>query len=189
MRNLVPHKRFILLLGVFLAGPAPAVAQSPVAQIVLAQERAAPSRTMFRMVAFSLPAASFLLSQDPGRSPSQFSLQFTGASQPDRGLQLLPPTEEVKTVFFTQMSLPLFQLWRGRLRLDAFQSTIHMHDAQFGPIGFHGAQGLLSSRQAYPADPSSVGLSLSFRLGRDAPIGRPVQAWRRVTRFVGAVLE
>jgi hypothetical protein len=189
-RNLVPHKRFILLLGLFLlSSHAPAVAQSPVAQIVLAQKRVAPGRAMLRMESTPLPAASFLLSQNPGRSSAQFSFQFTEAYQPDRSLQLLPPTEEVNTVFFTQMSLPLFRLGRGRVQLDAFQSTIHMQDAQFGPVGFHGSQGFLSSRQAYPADPSSVGLSLSFHFGRGARSERPVQAVRRITRFLGAVLE
>jgi hypothetical protein len=183
------HKRLIVLLGVLLGSHVAVVAQTPASQIVLSQARIAPSMTMLRTVSTPFPAASFLLSQDPGRSPAQFSYQFTGAYQPDRSLQLLPPTDEVRTMFFTQSSLPLLQLWRGRLHLDAFQSTLHMQNAQFGPLGYRGTQGFLSARQSYPADPSSAGLSLSFRFRRDARTEQPSQAWRRITRFVGAVLN
>jgi len=185
----VTHKRLIVLLGVFLGSQAPAVAQSPAPRIVLPQVRLAPHMTMLRTAPSPLPAASFLLSQEPGRSPADSSNQLAGAYEGNRSPQLLPPTEDVKTVFFTQSSLPLVQLWRGRLQLDAFQSALYMHNAQFGPSGYRGTQGFLSARQSYPDGASSAGLSLNFHFGRDARTGHPAQPWRRMTRFVGAVLE
>jgi hypothetical protein len=185
----VVQKRFIVLLGVFLGSHAPAVAQSAAPQIALTQVRVAPARTSLPTVSTPLTAASFLLSQDPGRSSAGFSILFARADERDRSLPLLPPTEELKTVFFTHSSLPLAQLWGGRLRLNAFQSTLHLQIVQIGPQSYRGTQGLLSTRQGCAGDPSSAGLSLNFHFGRDARTGHPSQAMRRMTRFVGAVLE
>jgi hypothetical protein len=50
-----------------------------VPQIVLAQEHGAQIMTMHQTVSTPLPAASFLLSQDLGKSPALFSLLFAGA--------------------------------------------------------------------------------------------------------------
>ena len=186
------HKGFILLVGMFLGSRVPAIAQTPAPQIVLAQERAVPTMTMLRAVSTALPTASFLLSQDPGKSPAPFSLVFAGAYERDHSLEYLPPTEKVKTLLFTQSSLPLVQLWDKRLQLDAFQSTLSIQNVQFGPLGYGGAQGLRSPRQSYPGGLGSVrlsGFSLSFHFGRDARTGRPPQVWRRMTRIVGNVLN
>ena len=74
------YKRFIVvLLGMFLGTRASAVAQTPAPQIVLTQERFAPTTTMPRTVSMSVPVFSFLLSQGPGESSAHFSRLFAGA--------------------------------------------------------------------------------------------------------------
>jgi len=186
------YKRFIMLLGLFLGSCAPAAAQTPAPQIVLAQEHFAPAITMIRTVSTPSPTASFQPYRDPGISPANFSRLFAGANERDHSLERLPPMEASKTFFFTQSNLPLVQLWSGRLQLDAFQSTLHSQNLGLGPLGYDGMQGVRSPRQSYPGEPRSVylsGLSLSFHFGRDSRTRRPTQVWRRLTRIVGAVLN
>jgi hypothetical protein len=169
------YKRVIVLLGLFLCSHAPAVGQTPAPQIVLVQERVASTITMFRKVSISSSDSSFLLSQDHGKSNARFSSLFARPYERDQSLERLPPIEEVKTLIFTESSLPLAQLWSGRLQLDAFQNTIH-----------------IQSLQTYPGGPRSVhlsGLSLSFHFGRNAPTGSSIQAWRCLPRIVGTVLN
>jgi len=186
------HKRFILLLGVFLGSHMPAAAQTPAPQIVPAQERIAPIITMVRTVPASLLAASFLLPENPGKSAAHFSFLFAGTYDRDQGLaglESLSPVREVKTLFLTQSLLPLVQLWGGRLRLDGFTSTLHVQNVQLGPSPAGGLQDFRPLRPGYPGGPRSVdlyGVSLSFHFGRDAQIGRPIQIWRRLARIVGA---
>jgi hypothetical protein len=178
------HKRFIVLLGVLLGGHVPAVAQTSAQQIVLAREPLAPIKTMLRTVSTPSPAGSFLLSQGLSKSPADFSSVFAGAYERGPSVERLLPTEEVKTLFLTKSSLPLFQPWGGRLRLDAFQSTLDLQTVQLGPLGRRGTQTLRSPGQTY-----SAGLSLSFQFGRHARTGPPAQAWRRMTQLVGAALH
>jgi hypothetical protein len=163
MRNLLRYKRFIVLLGVFLDTRAPAVAQTPAPQIVVTQERVAQTTTTFRMVSTPVPAASSLLSQNPGESPAPFSRLFAGAYERDHILERLPQIEVVKNLIFKQSSLPLVQVWSGRLQLEAFQNTFYTQN----------------SRSVHLS-----GLSVSFRFGRDARTGNPNQAWRTLSRFL-----
>jgi hypothetical protein len=186
------YRRFIALLGLFLGSLAPAAAQTPLPQIVLEQKHLAPIITMLRTVSTPLPAASFLLSQGPGKSNARFSLLFAGVYERDYSLEHLSPIDEVKTLIFTQSNLPLVQLWGGRLQLDAFQSTLHLQNMQIGPFGDGGVRGSRFPGQSYPGGPHSVylsGFSLSFHFGRDGRAGRPTQAWRRLTQIVGTVLN
>ena len=88
----------------------------------------------------------------------------------------------------TQSSLPLCQLWSGRLQLSAFQSTLHSQNAQLGPLGYGGMEGFRPTRQSYPGGPLSVhfsGFSLNFHFSRDSRTRYPTQVWRRLKRFVG----
>jgi len=98
-RNSVKYKRFIMLLGIFLGSFAPAAAQTPAPQIVLAQEHFAPAITMIRTVSTPSPTASFLPYRDPGISPANFSRLFAGANERDHSLERLPPMEASKTFF------------------------------------------------------------------------------------------
>jgi hypothetical protein len=186
------HKGFILLLGMFLGSRVSEAAQTPKPQIVLAQVHIEPAVTMHRTVAPPLSAPSFLLYPDPGKSPAHFSLLLARAYERGLSLERLPPIEEIKTLILEQSSLPLVQLGGGRLQLDAFQSTLHSQNVLLGPLGYGPMQGFRPPRQSCPGGPCSVhlsGLSLSFHFGRDSRTGPPTQAWRRMTRFVGAVLN
>jgi hypothetical protein len=187
------HKPFILLLGVLLGGHGPAlaqtVAQTPAPRIVLAQEHVAPITPMLSMVTSLLPAASFLLSQEPGKPNAHLSLLSARAYARDYSLEHLSPMDDVRTLILTQSSLPLVRLWGGRLQLDAFQSTLHLQNVPFGIGGMRESR---FSSQSYPGGPHSIhlsGLSLSFHFGRDARTGHPAQLWRRLTRTVVAALN
>jgi hypothetical protein len=188
-RNPVMYKRLIVLLGMFLGSHAPAAAQTPAPQFVLAREHVAPIITMLRTVSRPLPAASFRLYQDPGKRRSHFTHLFAGDYEPEQSMELLPPVEGVRTLFFTRSSLQLVQLWSGRLRLDGFTGTLHMQNVQLGPSASGGLQDFRPPRQSYPGGPRSVdlyGVSLSFHFGHNARTGRPPPVWRCLSRIVGS---
>ena len=158
------HKRFILLLAVFLSTQVPTAAQTRAQQIVPAQERVASIMTTVQTVLAPSLAASFLLSD------AHFSYPFVRAYEPDQSLRNLSPMHEVKTLFLTQSSLPLMQVWGGRLRLDGFTSTLHMQNVQLGPSAAGRLQDFRPQRQVYTSGLPSIrlyGLSLSFHFGRD----------------------
>jgi hypothetical protein len=188
----VMHKRFILLLGMFLGSHVLTAAQELPPQIVPTQDRIASIETMVPAVQVPLLTASFLLSDNPGKSAAHFSYLFAGAYERDQGLdglKSLSPMHEVKTLILTQSLLPLVQLWGGRLRLDGFTSTLHMQNVELGPSA---GGGLRPQRQSYPGGPRSVdlyGVSLSFHFGRDAEVGHPAHAWRCLSRIIATVLN
>ena len=184
------HKPFLLLLGIFL-GHLPAVAQTPAPWIVLAQGRVAPITPILAMVTSPLPTLP-LLYQEPGKPNAHVSLWSSAAYARDSSLEHLSPMDEVKTLILTQSNLPLVRLWGGRLQLDAFQSTLHVQNAQLGPFGIGSMRGSRFLGQSYPGGPRSVhlsGLSLSFYFSRDARTGHPAQLLRRLTRSIVAVLN
>jgi hypothetical protein len=176
----------------FLGSHMPVAGQTPVPQIVLAQDHGSQIMTMSRTVSIPVLPRSFVLAQDPGKSPAHFNRLFVGVYQRDPGMEHFSPMDEVKTLTLTQSSLPLFQLWGGRLQLGAFQSTLHSQNVQFGPSGYGGMEGFRPTQQSYLGRPLSVhlsGFSLSFHFGRDSRTRPPTQLWRHMTRFVGAVLN
>jgi hypothetical protein len=186
------YKRLITLLGIALCSLAPAAGQTPAPWIVLAQDHVAPILTTFRTVSNSVPPSSFRLYQDSGKPPVHFSYVFAGATELDPGTELLPSLQKIKTSFYTQSNLPLVQLWSGRLELDVFQNTVHLQNLLLGPLACGGTPGFRSSRLGYPGGPPSLhfsGLSLTFHFGRNAGTGRPTEAWRRLSRIVGHVLN
>ncbi|MGA8223551.1 MAG: hypothetical protein WB780_18020 [Candidatus Acidiferrales bacterium] len=183
-------KRLIVLLGMFLGSHAPAVAQTATTQIFLTQDRVAPTLTILRMGSATMPTTFLQLHQDPAKSHAQFSPLVAGAYEPNHIMGRLPPTEEVKTLFFMQSSLQLIQLWSGRLRLDGFTGTLNMQNVQLGPSASGGLLDFRPSRISYPGGPRSVGLygvSLSFNFGRNARTGRPPQVWSCLSRIVRSV--
>lgn len=179
-----PHKRFILLLAVFLGSHMRTTAQTRAQQIVPRQEPTASVMMTVQTVPAPWLAASFLLSGDPGKSAAHISYSFVRVYESDESLRSLSPMREVKTLFLTQSSLPLMQFCGGRLRLDGFTSRLHMQNVEFGP-----SIGDRPQRQAYTSGLRSVslyGLSLSFHFRRDAQIERPTQIWRSFDRIVSA---
>jgi hypothetical protein len=188
----VLYKPFITLLGISLCSLEPAAAQTPAPRIVLAQEQVAPIATILGTVSTPVPPTSLLLYQDLLKPPVHFSYLFAGATELDPGPQLLPSMKKVKTLFYTQTSLPLVQLWSGRLQVDAFQNTVHIQNVLLGPLACGGAQGLRFPRQGYPGGPPSLhfsGLSLTFYFGRNARREHPIQAWRRLSQVFGNVMN
>lgn len=186
------YKPFILLLGVFLSSHMPAAGQTLAPQIDLAQAHVAPVMAMLPMVSTPLPAASFTLSREKGKSNTHFSLLVARTYEPDYTLQHLSPLDQVKTLILTQSSLPLVRLWGGRLQLDAFQSTQHLQNVQLGNFGYGGVRGSHLLGQSYPGGPRSLrlsGLSLTFHFARDERTSHPAQPWRHLTRVVSAVLN
>ena len=95
---------------------------------------------------------------------------------------------EVKTLLFTESSVPLARLWSGRLQLNGFQNTIFIQNLQVDPVGYGGALDLaVPPRRIYPGGPRLVelaGVSVSFHFGREAREEGSTQAWRSVTRMV-----
>jgi hypothetical protein len=166
--------------GAIMAAPMP---QGGSAQIVLAQVHVAPAMTMqpTASMPFSMPlstpllAVSFRPYEDAAKSPAPLIQVFAGATEPGQSMVQLLPTEEFRTVFFTQSSVPLAQAWSGRMQLGAFQSTLRVQNLQLFPGG--------------PRSIHSSGISLSFHFGRDARTGHPVQAWRCLSRIFGSVLD
>jgi hypothetical protein len=188
----VAYKRFIVLLGIFLGSRVPAVAQTAAPQLVPAQERVAPTMTMLRTVSTASPATFYLQSQDPGNSTAHFSRVLVGAYGSDSSMERFAPMEHIKTLYFTQSSLPLLQLWGGRLQLGAFQSTFRIQNVQLGPLSYGGTQDFRRPLQGFPGGPGSIrvsGLSMSFHFGGDTRVGRPIQAWQRLSRIVGRVMN
>jgi len=170
----------IVTPGAIMAAPMP---QSGSAQIVLAQAHVLPAMAMqpTPSMPFSMPlstpllAASFRPYEDAAKSPAPLIQVFAGANEPGQSMAQLLPTEEFRTVFFTQSSVPLAQAWSGRMQLGAFESTLRVQNLQLFPGG--------------PRAIHSSGISLSFHFGRDARTGHPVQAWRSLSRIFGSVLN
>jgi hypothetical protein len=167
-----------MLLGMFIGSQA-AAGQIPAPRIVPAQKTVAPPITVFRAESTPLLAPSFLPSQDRENTLAYSGLRFPGPVERDLGLERLSPVIKIKTLILTQVSLPLVQLWDGKLELDAFQSTVRIQNVQFG------------AQQNFPVGSRSVhfsGLSLNFHFGRVEPTRRPKQAWRYVPRIVTTLL-
>jgi hypothetical protein len=169
-----------MLLGMFMGSQA-AAGQIPAPRIVPAQKTVAPAITVFRAESTPLLAPSFLPSQDRENTLAYSSLRFPGPVERDLGLERLSPVIKIKTSILTQVTLPLVQLWDGKLELNAFQSTLRIQNVQFDAVGY-GAPG--GSRSVHFS-----GLSLNFHFGRVERTRRPEQAWRCVPRIVAALLN
>lgn len=177
------------MLGIFFASLT--AAQTPAPRTVLVQEQVA-AITILSTVAIPFPVRSFSLSHDFEKFNVHFSsIPFAGAYRPDYSQQSFLPVNAVKTLLLTQSSLPLIRFWGGRIQLEAFQSTLHSPNAQPSAFG-NSMRNFAAARQGCPCGPASAhlsGLSLNFRLGRDARTGHSPQLWRGFTRAVTAVLN
>jgi hypothetical protein len=72
--------------------------------------------------------------------------------------------ELIRTPFIRQARVSLAQLWGGQLRLDGFASVMSMKNVLNGPSN-SSHSGTMQPRAA-----GVYGISLSFRLGRDASL-------------------
>ena len=176
----------MILLGVFLGGQVLAARQVPAPQIVLEQKAVASPASI---PAFRAESVSFLPSQDHKNSLAYWSLSRTYEHN-DR-LERLSPIVKVRTLIFTRSSLPLIQLWGGKVQLEAFQNTLRIQNVHIGPIGSGGMPNFRVPEQTFPGGSRSVhlsGLSLNFHFGRVERTRRPKEAWRCVPRIVAALL-
>jgi len=210
-------RKFILPLGMFLGGCLTAAAQTPTPRIVPAHDRTAPIVAMVLpapapslatslplpgnpaiVASRTLPASVLAVSSPAHKNPADAAVHFSYVlAEPyktDQGMDGLEnqfEVEEVDTLFLTQMSLPLVQLWGGRLRLEGFTSALNVQNVQLGPSCAGGLRDFRPPRQDYPgAGPRSVdisGISVTLHFGRNAQIGRPAQIWRSAARILGAV--
>jgi hypothetical protein len=172
------YKRFIVLLGLFLGSLAPAAAQTPAPQIIMAPGHLAPTITMLPAVPPPLRTASFPLYQDPGKFTVHFSGLSSGAYERDQSMEHLPGMSVVRTLFYTQSSFSLVQFWSGRVQLDAFQDALHFQNVQLVRSGYSGLHSVQFS-----------GLSLTYHFGRDARTAHPTQPWRSLSQIVGNFLK
>jgi hypothetical protein len=182
----------MVLLGMLLGGQVSLAGQMSAPQVVLAQKPVAPVIMVFMEESTPLLAPAFLLSQDRENSLADTSLRFPGPGERDSRLEGLSPIVKLKTLILTQASLPLVQLWDGKLQLDAFQSTLRIQNVQSGPLGYGAMPDFRLPQQNSPGGSRSVhlsGLSLNFHFGRVGRTERPTQAWRCVPRIVAALLN
>jgi len=208
-------RKFILALGMFLGSYLSAAAQIAAARIVAEQDRSAPIMAMVHQAmpapliaeSFPLPgnpeifaprtlpapvlAASLPAHKNPANSAVHFSYALAGPYNPDQGIDGLENQfqfEEVDTLFLAQSSLPLAQLWGGRVRFDGFASTLNIQNVEMGPSAAGGIEDFRPLRQNYLGAPSSVdsyGIGLTFHFGRNAQTGRPAQIWQTVACMFG----
>lgn len=181
------HKKFILLLGIVLGSFGPAAAQTtPAPGAVLTQGR--PST----MAAFRAPAnyslrTAFLSAPLFATPFARFSPLVMNSYEPDPSLSRLLPSENDETLFASEWRVPVVRLWKGRLQVDAFQSTLRMDDIMFGPSPRGSLRDFGPPRLGQLRAPRSIdryGVSLAFHLSRDAQTGRVIQL-SRLARIVG----
>jgi hypothetical protein len=181
----------MLLLGMFMSSQAAAV-QISALRIAPAQKPVAPVVRVFRAESKTLLAPSILLSQDREKTFAHTSLRFSGLEERDQALERLSPVIKVKTLILTQVSLPLVELWDGKIELDAFQSTLRIQNVQFGALGLAAMPDYALSQQNFPGGSRSLhfsGVSLKFHFGRVERARRPTHPWRCVPRIVAALLN
>ena len=120
-------------------GSQAAAGQIPAPRMVAAQKTVAPAITVFRAESTPLLAPSFLLSQDRENALAYSSLRFPGPVEGDLGLELLSPVIKIKTLILTQVSLPLVQLWDGKLEAGRLSEyTAHSERAVWRSTKFSG---------------------------------------------------
>ncbi len=146
---------------------------------------------MLRPVSTPSLNASFLQYQDPGNTAAHFTLLSASPNEIGYIAPPLPPMYEVKTLLFTESSVPLIRLWSGRLQLNGFQNTVFIQNVQLDPLGYGGSLDL-HPRRIYPGGPRSVdleGISLSFHFGRAARAEHPTQALRSLSRILSNIFH
>jgi hypothetical protein len=173
-------------------GSQAASGQIPAPRIVPAQKPVVPVITVFRAESKTLLPRSFLLSQDRGNTFALTSLRYPETYERDDMLERLSPVVKLKTLILTQVSLPLVQLWDGKLELEAFQSTLRIQNVQFGAFGNGAMPDSRLPQQNFTGGSHSVhlsGVSLKFHFGQVQRTRRPTQGWRCVPRMVAALLN
>jgi hypothetical protein len=183
------HRRFILLLGIFLGSYVPMAARPPLPQTFRWVEPLTPIVKIAQTVPTGLFLSSSVLLESTGRV-AHVNYRFAGVYERRNSLGSLSLVREVETLFIRQSILPLLQVWGGRLRIDGFTSTLNMQNVQLGPAAGGGLLDYRPRRQNCPGGPRSVdlyGVNLTFHFRQDAQLASPTQIWRTLAQIIRAV--
>jgi hypothetical protein len=160
------QKQLILILGALLGSCLPASGQTLSAPLDFRQERFAPGMTLLAASSRDLPLTNVMparsLAESPVRLPVVLAVVHYRNPNPKRPSRV--PVELIQTPFSRQARVSLVQLWGGRLRLDGFASAMSMQNVLDGSSNSRHS-GMMQARAA-----GAYGISLSFRLGRDASL-------------------
>ena len=174
--------RLLLACGALLSSCLSATAQTDPTRLTLTPERTSPV-VLVTATSASLPREPFVQAISLDQQPSRFSFLLAAIRNRDHKLERLSQADVVKTPFIRQTRVPVFGLWNGRLQLGAFANTRNFDNTLLDP--------LCSARLRRIGAPrlgavGSRGVSLTFRLDRDAFAPRPVNTWRCLTWLLGA---
>lgn len=164
------HHQLILMLGALLSSCLSAAAQAR--QVQPTDDRSEAMAMLFPAAPTYVPQSALLPSWPSGKLPTHFTLLPAATYNSAPGLQRLFPVEVFRTPFVKQVRVTVVRLWGGRLQLGGFASTTRTQNVL---LGFPGSVGLAHSAAREPRAHRSYGLSLTFRLGRDAHAGRGVK--------------
>ena len=161
------QRQFILVLGALLGSCLPASGQALSASLDLTtQKRFVPGPGMTLLAASSryLPLTTVMPARSLDESPVRLPVVFAVVHYKNPSLQRLSRVrvELIQTPFIRQGRVPIAQMWSGRLRLDGFANVVSMKNVLNGPSN-SSHSGTMQPRAA-----GVYGISLSFRLGRDA---------------------
>lgn len=161
MRN-----QFLLVIGLAMGSCLPAAAQTSREQIFLAQPPSGPMMLLVRPPPhYSLPTV-FLTTNRP-RKPHGRSARISAATYaPERSFENRFSILVNRTPFLSESSVPIAQLWGGRLQLEGFDSTCQRYPqfelsnvAHDYPPPSHDQAGMYRSVDLQ-------GVSLRFQLGQ-----------------------
>ncbi len=177
------QKQLTLVLGVLLGSYLPASAQTHSTQLSLMQERPPPKMTLLAAASSHLPLSASLPTRPLAEHPAHFTTLLAAVLNRGGSLDRRSPIEVYRTPFVRQTRVTVVQLWSGRLQLGGFASRRQMENVLLGLLG----PNLLGHPGArVPRANKSYGLSLTFRLGRDAHTGRRMETCRCLSWIVGA---
>jgi hypothetical protein len=174
--------RLLLACGVLLSSYLSATAQTDPTRLTLTPERTSPV-VLVTATSASLPREPFVQALSLDQQPSRFSFLLAAIRNRDHKLERLFQADVVKTPFIRQTRVPVFGLWNGRLQLGAFANTRYFDNTLLDPLCSDRFRRIGAPRLRAVG---SRGVSLTFRLDRDAFAPRPVNTWRCLTWLLGA---
>jgi hypothetical protein len=180
MRN-----QLILVIGLTVCGCLPAEAQTIAKVIFLAQPRSGPMMLLSKPPPpKSPPRKVFPAINPPPKSLLRFTRISTATYDPERNLEDRLAITLDRTPFVTESTIPVAELWGGRLQLEGFDTT-RTRDPQFAPLGVGqvtppASRDLASVNRSVDYD----GLSIRFEFG-NSPTRRPAKIWHYLRWVVG----
>jgi hypothetical protein len=191
-RTYVIYKHLLLFIGIFLGSRSLGAAQIAAPPMVEVAGNVSPILTMMGTAPTPVPVELALRYRDSRQAPRRVKYLLGGTYKSDPSIASMLPIATVKSLIFASSSLPLVQLFGGKVELDAFQSTSRIPYAQRGPVGNAGARDFHLPQQGYPGESRSLhlsGISLNFRFGGNWRSGTSLHAWRYLPRILSAVLN